>query len=96
MENNQELKNMKIYHQKIARDSKTNKVTKYMGEDSRPFVNSNIIMVSDGLGGRGGYPHYTANLEMLNKEKFLEMVKTVLIPNETEEEIVEELEDEDI
>lgn len=96
MENNQELKNMKIYHQKIARDSKTNKVTKYMGEDSRPFVNSNIIMVSDGLGGRGGYPHYTANLEMLNKEKFLEMVKTVLIPNETEEEIVEESEDEDI
>ena len=76
--NQKQLNSMKIYHQKKVVNPKT-KRTKYLGEDSRPFVNDYIIMVSDGLGGRGGYPHYTANMDILEKENLLEKLRNVIM-----------------
>ena len=83
MENNsqtKQCKDIKIYHQKIIVNPATKEV-KYLGEDSRPFVNKEIIMVSDGLGGRGGYPHYTAKEDIIDEKKLEKYIKSVIVPS---------------
>ena len=83
MENNsqtKQCKDIKIYHQKITVNPATKEV-KYLGEDSRPFVNKEIIMVADGLGGRGGYPHYTAKEDIIDEKKLEEYIKSVIVPS---------------
>ncbi len=48
---------MIMHHQKIRRDQRDKDI--FIGEDARPYVDPNgkILVVADGLGGRGGYPH---------------------------------------
>ena len=47
---------MIVYNQKEKEDQKTN-VKYYLGEDTLPYERDGILLVADGLGGRGGYPH---------------------------------------
>ncbi len=54
---------MIMHHQKIRVDQRKENIL--IGEDARPYVDPNgkILVVADGLGGRGGYPHSKILLE---------------------------------
>ncbi len=44
------------------------------GEDGRPYADDGLLIVADGLGGRGGYPHTKINPDILDREKFYDIV----------------------
>lgn len=41
-----------------------------IGEDGCPYADKELLIVADGLGGRGGYPHTKINPAILNPEIF--------------------------
>lgn len=41
-----------------------------IGEDGCPYADKELLIVADGLGGRGGYPHTKINPAILNPEMF--------------------------
>ena len=45
-----------------------------IGEDAYPYADSEILIVADGLGGRGGYPHTKINKDILDKDLFYDIV----------------------
>lgn len=61
-----------LYHQKEFIDSHGRK--RYIGEDTYPYADEELIIVADGLGGRGGYPHTKINHDILNRDKFYDIV----------------------
>lgn len=61
-----------LYHQKQKEDSHGRKI--YIGEDAYPYADQDLIIVADGLGGRGGYPHTKINQKILNRELFYNIV----------------------
>ncbi len=61
-----------LYHQKKRGAFSAQKV--YIGEDAYPYADSEILIVADGLGGRGGYPHTKINRDILEKELFYDIV----------------------
>lgn len=40
------------------------------GEDGRPYAKDGILIIADGMGGRGGFPHSSINPDILDKDKF--------------------------
>ncbi len=62
---------MTLHHQKnkIVNDKCTVKI----GEDGRPYAKDGILIVADGLGGRGGFPHMEINRELLDRERFFDI-----------------------
>lgn len=63
--------NIKLYRQKIKqRDG----FTIYQGEDSHPYADNDIVIVADGLGGRGGFPHTKMNRDILDSEKLYDIL----------------------
>ncbi len=64
--------NSVLYHQKQKTDSRGRKI--YIGEDAYPYADNELIIVADGLGGRGGYPHSKINPEILKRERFYDIV----------------------
>ena len=63
--------NIKLYRQKIKeRDG----YTIYQGEDSHPYADKDIVIVADGLGGRGGFPHTKMNRDILDEEKLYDIL----------------------
>lgn len=62
--------NMTLHHQKIRRlpDGRQIKI----GEDGRPYAKDGILIVADGLGGRGGFPHSKINRQLLDRDYFFE------------------------
>ncbi|MBQ7408574.1 MAG: hypothetical protein IJW13_04795 [Clostridia bacterium] len=47
--------------------------TIHIGEDAHPYASSDILIVADGLGGRGGYPHTKIKKELIEggKDNFI-------------------------
>ncbi len=41
-----------------------------IGEDGSPYATDKMIVVADGLGGRGGFPHTKVNPDIFNRELF--------------------------
>ncbi len=59
---------MQMQHQKHRMLGTGQKVL--VGEDGYPYASDGIIIVADGLGGRGGYPHTKLNPDALDRDKF--------------------------
>ncbi|MBR5449046.1 MAG: hypothetical protein IKV43_03570 [Clostridia bacterium] len=63
--------NLKLYRQKIKqRDG----FTVYQGEDSHPYADKDMVIVADGLGGRGGFPHTKMDRAILDEEKLYDIL----------------------
>lgn len=60
--------NMLLHHQKRRNLSDGSFVN--IGEDGCPYADNQLLIVADGLGGRGGYPHTRINPDILNREIF--------------------------
>ena len=43
-----------------------------VGEDTLPLATEHLLLVADGLGGTGGFPHQKIKAEILEKDRFLE------------------------
>ena len=61
-----------LYHQKIKENRNGQRV--YLGEDAYPYADKDFIIVADGLGGRGGFPHRNFNKDILDKERFYDIL----------------------
>lgn len=73
---------MIVYHQKIKEGS--HKL--FLGEDAYPYADKDCLLVADGLGGRGGYPHKKINPDILDIDKFYDLVFGPVFEKETDEE----------
>ena len=60
--------NMLLHHQKRRNFIDGSFVN--IGEDGCPYADNELLIVADGLGGRGGYPHTKINPAILNPELF--------------------------
>jgi len=60
--------NMLLHHQKRRNFNDGTFVN--IGEDGCPYADKELLIVADGLGGRGGYPHTKINPAILNPEMF--------------------------
>ena len=75
---------MIVYHQKIKDGDK--KI--FIGEDAYPFCQPNLLLVADGLGGRGGYPHTKIDHDVLEEEKLFDVMFKHVFPAEVDEEFL--------
>lgn len=48
--------------------------TVYQGQDSRPYADNDLLIVADGLGGRGGFPHTAMDRRILNKDEIYDVL----------------------
>ena len=60
-----------LYHQKIGVTEAGKK--RFLGEDAYPYADNELLIVADGLGGRGGFPHQKINKKILDKDKFFDV-----------------------
>lgn len=61
---------MIVYNQRIQKwEPKV-----YIGEDAHPYAKDGILLVADGLGGRGGYPHKKVDRGIIDRDKFYDLV----------------------
>lgn len=44
-----------------------------VGEDAKPYADEKLILVADGLGGRGGFPHTELDRGMLEKDRLVDV-----------------------
>lgn len=44
-----------------------------VGEDAKPYADEKLILVADGLGGRGGFPHTELARGMLEKDRLVDV-----------------------
>ncbi|MBO4667682.1 MAG: hypothetical protein J5666_06140, partial [Bacilli bacterium] len=64
----------------------------YQGEDTYPYSTKNILLVADGLGGRGGFPHKKIlehDDDILDKDKFYDKVFGKVFEVEADENLKE-------
>lgn len=61
--------NIKLYRQKKKIPTFGTGKKIYQGEDSHPYADSEVLIVADGLGGRGGFPHTTIDRRILEREE---------------------------
>ena len=81
---------MIVYNQKI----KDGEQKIFIGEDAFPYEKEGILLVADGLGGRGGYPHTKVDKKILEKEGFFDLVfGDVFLPCPEDEEGKKEYEE---
>lgn len=59
-----------VYNQKVYEGE--NKL--YIGEDALPYADEEILLVADGLGGRGGYAHTEVNRNIVYRDGFYDLV----------------------
>lgn len=76
-----------LYFQKTNDNFRGRKV--YLGEDAYPYADDSIIIVADGLGGRGGFPHTKFNIEIFNKDIFYDLVFAPVFSEEVSDEFKE-------
>lgn len=76
---------MIVYNQKIQKGEP--KI--YIGEDAHPYAKDGILLVADGLGGRGGYPHKKADRGIADKDKFYELVFGDVFKKDVDEDFVD-------
>lgn len=63
--------NMLLHYQKKVKISQNQYVS--VGEDGYPYADNGILIVADGLGGRGGFTHSKINKDILDKNKFCDI-----------------------
>lgn len=63
--------NMTLHHQKTRKLADGRQIK--IGEDGRPYAKDGILIVADGLGGRGGFPHSKINRQLLDRDYFFEI-----------------------
>ncbi len=73
-----------LYHQKIREDRQGRMI--YIGEDAYPYADDSLIIVADGLGGRGGYPHTKIDPRILSSEELYGLVFAPIFPETVTEE----------
>ena len=78
---------MTMHYQKTRISSTGNKI--FIGEDAHPYSDGNILVVADGLGGRGGYPHSKVSPEILVKENFYNLVFAPIFEKMPDEAFIE-------
>ena len=61
--------NIKLYRQKKKIPAFGSGKKIYQGEDSHPYADSDVLIVADGLGGRGGFPHTKIDARILEREE---------------------------
>lgn len=76
---------MIVYNQKIL----SGPPVLYLGEDAYPYDEDGILLVADGLGGRGGYPHTKVDRRILDKDNFFHYVFGDVFSLEVHEEFKE-------
>lgn len=59
-----------VYAQKIYEG----KNRLYLGEDALPYADGELLIVADGLGGRGGYPHADVDKRIVERDGFYNLV----------------------
>ena len=59
----------------------------YQGEDTLPYASDEIILIADGLGGRGGFPHRSVDERILDRNKFFEIVFEPVFEKEVDEKL---------
>lgn len=74
---------MFLHHQKRLRIG--NDIYINIGEDGYPYADNKLLIVADGLGGRGGYPHTKINPDVLDSEIFYEKFISPVLCNGDEE-----------
>ncbi len=81
--------NIKLYRQKKKIPAFGTGKKIYQGEDSHPYADSEVLIVADGLGGRGGFPHTKIDHRILDKDE----IYGVLFANVFTAEVSEEFKD---
>ena len=71
--------NMLLNYQKKVEIDKNHYLS--VGEDGYPYAADGILIVADGLGGRGGFPHSKINKEILDKDMFCDIALNQVFPN---------------
>ena len=59
-----------VYNQKVYEGE--NKL--YIGEDALPYADGEVLLVADGLGGRGGYSHTKVDRNIVYRDGFYDLV----------------------
>ncbi len=59
----------------------------YLGEDAYPYADDSLLIVSDGLGGRGGYHHKRFFHDILEKDKIYDILFAPVFEREVSSEI---------
>ena len=58
-----------------------------VGEDTLPLATEHLLLVADGLGGTGGFPHQRINPDILEKDRFLATAYEGVFSDATPDEI---------
>jgi len=82
---------MNLYSKLYTQRKFVNKENKtiYNGEDAFPYAKDGIIIVADGLGGRGGFPHLNVNKNIIDKDNFYDLVFKSVFVKEVDDEFKE-------
>lgn len=75
--------NIKLYRQR--KSTKPSGRIIFQGEDTHPYADNELIIVADGLGGRGGFPHMKMNEEILDKDKLYGLMFDPVFPHEVDD-----------
>lgn len=59
----------------------------YLGEDAYPYASDDLIIVSDGLGGRGGYHHKRFVHDILEQDKIYDILFAPVFEKEVSDDI---------
>ena len=73
--------NIKLYRQKKKIPAFGGKKI-YQGEDSHPYADSDVLIVADGLGGRGGFPHTKIDARILDREELYGVMFAPVFPSD--------------
>lgn len=71
--------NMLLNYQKKVKIDQNHYLS--VGEDGYPYAADGILIVADGLGGRGGFTHSKINKEILDKDMFCDIALNQVFPN---------------
>ena len=75
--------NIKLYRQRKHPQSSGRII--YQGEDSHPYADKDVLIVADGLGGRGGFPHTKINHKIFDREDLYELLFEPIFPREVDD-----------
>ncbi len=75
--------NIKLYRQR--KFDKPNGRIIFHGEDTHPYADDRLILVADGLGGRGGFPHTKIDKRIFEREELYNLMFDPIFPREVEE-----------
>ena len=78
--------NIKLYRQKKRIPATDGGKKIYQGEDSHPYADSDVLIVADGLGGRGGFPHTKIDARILDREELYSIMFSSVFTAEVSDE----------